>query len=91
MARTSNLNIRIDPEMKKKAESIYSQFGITLTDAVNIFIYQSVNCNGLPFELKIDKIPNKETLEAMEESQKIIDSGISKFNTADEMFDDLGI
>lgn len=91
MARTSNLNIRIDPDMKKKAETIYSQFGITLTDAVNMFIYQSVNCNGLPFDLKLSNVPNIETLEAMEESQKIIESGISRFKSAEEMFEDLGL
>ena len=38
MAKTANINIRIEPETKKSAEELFSSFGITLTDAVNIFL-----------------------------------------------------
>ena len=38
MAKSANLNIRIDPEIKRDAESLYNDFGITVSDAVNIFI-----------------------------------------------------
>ena len=36
MAKTANLNIRIDPETKAGAEQLFARFGITITDAVNI-------------------------------------------------------
>lgn len=52
MPKTASLNIRVDPYVKLQAENLYSSFGITLSDAVNMFIYKSIQCNGLPFELK---------------------------------------
>ena len=45
MPKTSTFQMRINPEVKKRAEEIY----MTLTDAVNIFIQQSINVEGLPF------------------------------------------
>lgn len=41
--------MRINPEIKQTVEDIYARQGLTLTDAVNIFIQQSLNSNGLPF------------------------------------------
>ena len=66
MAKSSHLNIRIDPTVKEQAESLFSQFGITITDAVNIFLHQSLIYGGIPFELKVEK-PNAETLAAIED------------------------
>jgi addiction module RelB/DinJ family antitoxin len=51
MAKTSSLYIRIDPEVKADVERIYSRFGMSITDAVNVFLYQSRNVGGLPFPL----------------------------------------
>lgn len=76
MAKTSNLNIRIDPDIKEQAEQLFSQFGITITDAINMFLYQSLNYGGIPFELKTDK-PNAFTLSAMKEADEITKSGQS--------------
>ena len=42
MAKTANLNIRIDPETKAGAEQLFARFGITITDVVNIFLHQAV-------------------------------------------------
>ena len=36
MAKTANINIRTEPEVKQRIESLFSQFGITVSDAVNI-------------------------------------------------------
>lgn len=43
MAKTSNINIRIDPDIKEQAEHLFSKFGITITDAINMFLHQSIN------------------------------------------------
>ena len=51
MAKTSNINIRIDPDIKEQAEHLFSKFGITITDAINMFLHQSINVGGIPFEL----------------------------------------
>ena len=47
--KTATFQMRINPEIKKQVEAIYSRQGLTFTDAVNIFIQQSLNENGLPF------------------------------------------
>ena len=52
MAKTAILNVRIDPETKNNAESLYSSFGITISDAINMFLHQSLLVGGLPFDLK---------------------------------------
>ena len=54
------------------------------------FLKQSIRENGIPFELKINQ-PNNETLKAINEGEKIIEEGKTRFNNADEMFADLGI
>lgn len=47
--KTSTFQMRINPEIKTRVEEIYAQCGMTLTDAVNAFIQQSINVEGLPF------------------------------------------
>ena len=89
MANTS-MNIRMDTEIKKQAEALFSEIGMNMTTAINIFLKQSIRENGIPFELKINQ-PNTETLEAIREGTKIIKESKSRFDTADEMFADLGI
>ena len=55
MAKTASINIRVDQEIKQKAELLYKSFGITISDAINIFLHQSINHGGLPFELRHPK------------------------------------
>ena len=52
MPKSSSMYIRIDPVIKTEVEKIYNQYGMSLTDAINIFIYQSRNVGGLPFDLR---------------------------------------
>lgn len=47
--KTATFQMRINPEVKKRVEDIYARQGLTFTDAVNIFIQQSLNVEGLPF------------------------------------------
>ena len=49
LPKTSSFQMRINPEVKKRLEEIYANCGMTLTDAVNVFIQQSINVEGLPF------------------------------------------
>ena len=70
MAKTASLNIRIDPETKSSAENLFGMFGITVTDAVNMFLRQSIMVGGLPFELKQPRY-NAVTETAMQEARDI--------------------
>ncbi len=46
--KTATFQMRINPEIKERVESIYAHCGLTLTDAINIFIQQSINMEGMP-------------------------------------------
>jgi DNA-damage-inducible protein J len=70
MAKTASLNIRLDSDIKKTAESVYSHYGLSLAEAVTVFIHQSCNVGGLPFDLRPTR-PNAETLAAMREAEVI--------------------
>jgi len=60
MAKTAIFNMRIDPEVKAEAETLFAAFGLTLSDAVNMFLYKSIQEQGLPFELKRTERKEKE-------------------------------
>lgn len=47
--KTATFQMRINPEIKAAAEEIYANCGMTLTDAVNVFLQQSINVEGMPF------------------------------------------
>ncbi len=53
MVKTTNINVRLEPELKEQAESILGQLGIPLSNAVNIFLKQVVMQKGIPFDVKI--------------------------------------
>jgi DNA-damage-inducible protein J len=88
--KTTNLNICIDAELKEQAEELFSELGMNMTTAINIFVRQAVRQGCIPFAIKLD-VPNAETRAAMKEGEELIKAGESRFNNADEMFEDLGI
>lgn len=47
--KTATFQMRINPEIKQRVEAVYAKQGLTFTDAVNLFIQQSLNVEGLPF------------------------------------------
>lgn len=90
MAKTANINVRIDPETKASAEQLFSSFGITVTDAINIFLHKSLMEGGLPFEMKQPRF-NLETEMAMEEAKLIMAGKIpaKRYVSAHELLDEL--
>ena len=59
--KTATFQMRINPEIKERVEQVYANYGLNLTDAINIFIQQSLNADGLPFLLSPE---NKEYMKA---------------------------
>ena len=53
MAETTNLNIRIEKELKEKAEVFFSELGLNMSSAFNIFVRQSLRQGKIPFELSL--------------------------------------
>ena len=86
----ANVNIRIDSEIKRKAEEVFKNLGLSASTAINLFYKQVIRTNSIPFELKAE-IPNKETLEALKEVE-IMDKhtdDFKKYTTTNELMDDL--
>ena len=52
--KTATFQMRINPEVKQRAEELFGSYGLTLTDAFNVFLRQSLNTGGLPFILSPD-------------------------------------
>lgn len=65
MAKVST-NINLDPDLKRAAQELFSDFGLDLTTAVTLFLKQSVREQAIPFEIKRN-VPNAETIAAMDE------------------------
>ena len=90
MSKTANINVRIDPEFKSEVESLYSKFGMSITEAINIFLHMSLMEGGLPFEVRQPRY-NAETEAAMKEARAIADGSIpaKEYSSAKEMINDI--
>jgi DNA-damage-inducible protein J len=86
MVKTSTISARIDPELKKRAERVFRELGLTSSQAITLFYKQVELQQGLPF---IVRIPNDLTLEALEDARSR--SNLESFNTVEDLIDDLGI
>lgn len=65
MAQT-NVNIRMDAELKEEFDWLCNELGLNMTSAVNVFARAVVRSRGIPFEIALDT-PNAETIEAINE------------------------
>ena len=64
-----NVTLRVDEDLKKQAEALFSELGLNLTTAFNIFLRQSVREQRIPFQVS-KNVPNATTLAAMQSSEK---------------------
>ena len=58
--KTVTVHTRVSPEIKEKADAIFTKLGLTTSQAITLFLTATVNYNGLPFELKLFKQDDKE-------------------------------
>lgn len=89
MAQT-NINIRMDSELKKQFEDFCADVGMSMTTAFNIFARKAVRENRIPFEVSGD-IPNEETRRAIKETERMLkDPSLGKsYTDVDELMRDL--
>lgn len=89
MAGTTNISIRMDSELKTAAEALYSELGMNLSTAFNIFVRQSIREGGIPFKITT-ATPNKETVTAMIEAERIAkDPNVKGYTDMDDLLADL--
>ena len=70
MANTVNFSVRMDSDIKKQCETLFNELGMNLTTAINVFLRQSLRAGGFPFTIRMER-PNKETIAAMLEAERI--------------------
>jgi len=80
------VHVRINEQIKAQATETLAAMGLSISDAVRVFLMRVVAEKQLPFELKV---PNAETRAAMTEADKIVRTRRARFNNAVELFDDL--
>lgn len=56
---TSTITARVDAERRRQAEEVFSEVGLTLSAAINLFINEVVMCQGIPFEIRRRPVAKK--------------------------------
>ena len=85
MPKSGYITARVEPALKKSAQTVLRRVGLTTTEAITLFLHQVVLQRGLPFEARA---PNRKTREAIEELES---GGGERFSgTNDELFANLG-
>jgi DNA-damage-inducible protein J len=86
MATTTMVHVRVDENIKAKATETLASMGLSVSDAVRVFLTRVVADQQLPFAIKA---PNAETLGAIAEADEMIRTRRARFTTADALIDDL--
>ncbi|CTJ86480.1 TPA: type II toxin-antitoxin system RelB/DinJ family antitoxin [Streptococcus pneumoniae] len=58
-----SISIRLDSEVKEQAQQVFSNLGMDMTTAINIFLRQAIQYQGLPFDVRLDE--NRKLLQAL--------------------------
>ena len=86
MAHSKMLHVRVDDEIKTQASEALAAMGLSLSDAVRILLKRVVSDQAFPLELKV---PNAQTLAAMEEARAMTKVRVPRFASAVALLDDL--
>ena len=80
MAKTEMIRARVEPDLKREAEGLFSALGLSATDAITLFYRQVTLHQGLPFDIRI---PNATTIEAMKQARDGI--GLTEYASMEEL------
>ncbi len=86
MAATTMVHVRVDERIKAQATETLAAMGLSLSDAVRVFLVRLVAEKQMPFALKV---PNADTRAGMAEADEIVRTHRARFSTAAKLFDDL--
>ena len=86
MASSTMIHVRIDEQLKEKAAETLDTMGLSLSDAVRVFLVRVVAETQMPFSLKV---PNAETLSSMAEADEIIVAKRARYKTGADLIHDL--
>lgn len=86
MASTTMVHVRVDEQIKIQATQTLASMGLSVSDAIRVFLMRVVADQQMPFAIKA---PNASTIAAMTEADDIANSRAARFNTATELLNDL--
>jgi len=97
MARSARkqTSIKVDPEAWESAKEIFEQYGITVSDAINIFLNKVKLVGGLPFDMREEEVyvtPKEEIIASLKsaiEEVKLYEEGKIELKTFEELLDEL--
>jgi DNA-damage-inducible protein J len=72
MIKMSQINIRLDESLKSQAEVLFSEMGMNMTTAINIFLRQAVREQAIPFKIEVSPSSNDFSID----DKKIIEEGL---------------
>jgi len=85
----SNVSFRIDADIKNQADRLFSQLGLNMTTAFNIFLRQSIREGCIPFAITVNT-PNAVTVAAMLEAERIgCDPTVKRYSDVEEALREL--
>ena len=87
---TSSINIRLDTDLKREAEDLFSALGLNMTSAISMFLRQAVRDQAIPFRVCKYPQPNAATLAAMREAERIAhDPDAKSYTDMEDLLKDL--
>lgn len=84
---TTNVTIRMDKELKAKADELFKELGLNMSTAMGIFCRQAIREQRIPFEIS-KRTPNEETLEAIKEVNENLNMS-KAYDNMEELMRDL--
>lgn len=84
----TNINIRIDENVKKQATELFEDLGLDMSTAMNLFLRQAIRYGGIPFDIRK---PNDETMKAIDEVNQIRAGKLKakRYKNTNDLFADL--
>lgn len=86
MSKKKNVTVRLDADLKQEVEQVFSDLGLSTSQAIVLF-YKQVQLNrGLPFDVRV---PNAQTRDALADAEGR--RNLTSYDSVDELFEDLGV
>ena len=80
MAKTEMIRARVEPELKRQTEQVFSKLGLSATEAITLFYRQVTLHQGLPFAVKV---PNAETIAALRQART--EEGLTEYADLEDL------
>jgi len=87
---TTNINVRIEASLKREAQNLFDDLGLSMSSAITMFLKHAGTYNGIPFEVKLPT-PNQETQTALAEYEEMKkhSSRYNRHNSFSEVVDEI--